>query len=91
VQFASNANGKIEAGTSALRLIASGLVARFPSRMPHDLLNASLTITKPYGCIRPSAMLPRPIGLPGATSTSSPSAIANSNSLAKTEKLNDNL
>jgi hypothetical protein len=40
--------------------------------------------------IRPSAMLPRPIGLPGATSTSSPSAIANSNSLAKTEKLNDN-
>ena len=57
--------GKSNAGTSALKLIASGLVARFPSRMPHDLLNASLTITTLCGCIRPSAMLPRPMGLPG--------------------------
>jgi hypothetical protein len=64
--------------------------ARFPSRVPLALSNASLTTTTPCGCIRPSAMLPRLIGSPAATSRSSSSAIANSNSLAKTEKLNDN-
>ena len=82
--------GKSSDGTRASKSIFSGQAVRSPSRMALDLSSVSLPITTPCGCTRPSAMLSRLVGSPAATSRSSSSEIANSNSLAKTEKLNDN-
>ena len=83
-------NGKIERWHQSLKADCISQAARFLSTMALNLSSASLPITTPCGCTLPSAMLPRLIGSPAATSRSSSSVIANSNTLAKTEKLNDN-
>ena len=77
-------------GTAASNSIVSGQAGRFLRRRRLDLSSALLPITTPCDCIRPSAISPRLIGSPARTSRSSQSQIANSNSLAKTDKLNDN-
>jgi putative transposase len=83
-------NGKIERWHQSLKSIVSGQAARFRRRTALDSSSASLTNIIQCGYTLPSAMLLRPIGLLAGISRSSPSAIANSNSLAKTGKLNDN-
>jgi len=88
--FTRKVTEKSSDGTKASKPIALGQAVRFPRRTAFELSNALLTITIQCGCTLPSAMLLQPIGLPAAISRSSPSVIANSNSLVTIEKLNDN-
>ena len=49
-------NKKPSTGTTVSKLIASGLAARFASRMPLDSSSGSLSITIPCDYTRPSGM-----------------------------------